>query len=421
MTTSGTSQGPSRRFCLVTTFYPPWNFGGDGSNVQRLAHALARRGHDVTVVHDADAYDVLRPGSSRHRGTAEEPPGVRVVTLRSRLPLVSTLLTQQTGRPLVKAARLRALFAEGRFDVVNFHNVSLVGGPGLLAYGAGSLRIYLAHEHWLICPTHVLWRHNRELCDRRECLRCQLHYQRPPQLWRRTSLLARCAGDVDVFLAMSEFSRSKHREFGFTRPMQVLPPFVADPQPSSTEAGTRPHERPYFLFAGRLERIKGLDDVVPIFADYPEADLVVAGDGNHEPALRALAAGNPRVRFVGHLGPDRLGDFYRHAIAAIAPSVCFETFGMTLIEAFRQGTPAIARRIGPFPEIVERAGGGELFETTAELRAAMHALQHDRERRDRLGRAALTACRTYWSESAVLPQYLDLVERALAARAQAAR
>ena len=47
------------RFCLLTTFYPPFNFGGDGIDVQRTARALVRRGHHVTVVHDVDAYQWL--------------------------------------------------------------------------------------------------------------------------------------------------------------------------------------------------------------------------------------------------------------------------------------------------------------------------------------------------------------------------
>ena len=73
------------RFCLVTTFYPPFNFGGDGIGVQRLARGLARRGHEVTVVHDADAYAVLAP-SARPEPPPPDPTGVRVVTLRTRLP-----------------------------------------------------------------------------------------------------------------------------------------------------------------------------------------------------------------------------------------------------------------------------------------------------------------------------------------------
>jgi glycosyltransferase involved in cell wall biosynthesis len=201
--------------------------------------------------------------------------------------------------------------------------------------------------------------------------------------------------------------------------MQVLPPFVADPEPWSDTGGERPHDRPYFFFAGRLEQIKGLDDVIPLFRDYAAADLLIAGDGEHAAPLRALAGGNPRVRFLGHVPSDRLDAYYRHAIAGIAPSVCFETFGNTLVEAFLRGTPVIARRLGPFPEIVERSSGGELFDTVAGLRAAMQALQDDPVRRNRMGRAGFEACRAFWSESAVLPQYLGIVERAIEARAQA--
>ena len=43
----------------LTTFYPPHNFGGDGIHVQRLSRALARRGHQVRVVHAPAAYAVL--------------------------------------------------------------------------------------------------------------------------------------------------------------------------------------------------------------------------------------------------------------------------------------------------------------------------------------------------------------------------
>jgi len=98
--------------------------------------------------------------------------------------------------------------------------------------------------------------------------------------------------------------------------------------------------------------------------------------------------------------------------ALVVPSVCFETFGIILIEAFKQSTPVIARRIGPFPEIVETAGGGELFSTRDELVAAMHRLQDDPARRDGLARAGYQAYVARWSESAVIPQYLEIVAAA---------
>ena len=47
------------KFCLCTTFYPPDNSDADGWYVQRLANGLAKLGHDVTVVHNPDAYESL--------------------------------------------------------------------------------------------------------------------------------------------------------------------------------------------------------------------------------------------------------------------------------------------------------------------------------------------------------------------------
>ncbi len=398
------------RFAFITTFYPPHNFGGDGIGIQRLAHGLVKAGHQVTVIHDVDAYNALHHGAEP--AAAPEPAGLEVIRLRSGLGKVSSLLTQQLGRPVVNGGRIAEILEQGKFDVINFHNISLVGGPGILKYGR-ALKLYMAHEHWLVCPSHVLWRHNRELCTGRECLKCQLIFRRPPQLWRATGYLEQELAHVDTFIAMSEFSRQKHREFGFPREMQVLPYFLPDPEAGGARiGGPSPHPRPYFLFVGRLEKIKGLDDVIPVFREYPDADLVIAGDGEYAATLKAAAEGMGNVRFLGRVAPEELRRYYEHAIALLVPSVCFETFGIILIEAFKQSTPVIARRIGPFPEIVETAGAGELFATREELVAAMRRLQDDPARRDRLARAGYEAYVTRWSESAVIPQYLDIVAAA---------
>ncbi len=404
------------RICMFTTFYPPNNFGGDGIAIQRLAHALGRRGHQITVVHDMDAYHALHHGPQP--AEMPESDNVRVFRLRSGLGVLSPLATQQLGRPLLNQGRIRRIVDQGRFDVTFFHNISLVGGPALLAYGRG-VCVYEAHEHWLVCPMHVLWRHNREPCTGRECVRCALHFRRPPQFWRYTGLLQRNLAHVHAFIAKSEFSREKHREFGFTREMEVVPYFL--PREAEAAVGptldggvTRTRERPYFLFVGRLERIKGLDDVIPIFRRYGEADLVIAGDGEHGEALRRLADGASNIHFLGRVPWAQLRRLYTHAVALIVPSSGYETFGIILIEAFRQGTPVIARRIGPFPEIVNTAGAGLLFSGPDELLAAMMRLQGDSLLRSTLGRKAGEGFEQHWTEEAVVPRYLEVMRSAAA-------
>jgi glycosyltransferase involved in cell wall biosynthesis len=401
------------RIAMLTTFYPPYNFGGDGIGVQRMAAALAKRGCEVTVVNDQDAFFSL---SSADPAPGPEIPGVEVIGLRSRFGTASNLLTHQLGRPVVHGQRLHEILAPGAQDIIWFNNVSLVGGPGLLAYGE-ALKVYEAHEHWLVCPTHVLWRHNREVCTGRECLKCVASYKRPPQLWRYTGLLERELHHVDLFIAKSQFSREKHHEFGFPRPMEVIPYFLPDPEPAPADEAASPHDRPYFLFVGRLEAIKGVQDLIPAFAAYPDADLIVIGGGDYEAELRAQGAGNPRVKFTGRMSPDQLSRYYRHAIALLTPSLCYETFGIILIESFRQGTPVIARDLGPFPEIVGE-GGGLLFSNPENLIEAMRRMQHEPGLRKRLARGAEESFRTHWSESAVMEAYVRALRGAALAKGQ---
>lgn len=402
------------RFCMVTTFYPPHNFGGDGIGIQRFAHGLIRRGHEVTVLQDIDAYRVLSRGGPPPEVDAGD--GVKLIPLQSRFPRLSTLLTQQTGRPILQGRAIRRALDDGDFDVIVFNNVSLVGGPGVLRAG-NALKLYMAHEHWLVCPSHVLWRHQKEACTGRECLRCVWSYRRPPQYWRYTGFLNRQLHHIDTFIAMSEFSRKKHKEFGFPREMEVVNYFLPDREPTDDAVvSARPQERPYFLFVGRLELIKGLDDVIPVFRDYPDADLLIAGDGEHRAALERLAEGIPNVKFLGRLPPGDLDALYRHAVSLIVPSAGYETFGIIIIEAFRQGTPVIARHIGPFPEIIERGGGGRLFRTPEELVTVMRDVQGDSALRARLAHAAYEGFRDHWTEEAVMPRYLDVVRRTAEAK-----
>ncbi len=386
---------------MLTTFYPPYSFGGDAMGVQRLARALVGRGHHVTMVHDIDAYITL----ARHEpDITPVTDGIEVIGLRSNFGMISNLLTHQLGRPVVHHRQLTDILSPGAFDIIWYNNISLVGGPGILSCGDG-IKIYEAHEHWLVCPTHVLWRHNRETCDSKECLRCCISYKRPPQLWRNTQYFQKQLDQVDVFVAKSEFSREKHREFGFTKEMKVIPYFLPDTPHEKTPSDEPPHDRPYFLFVGRLEKIKGVQDVIPNFANYPNADFLIIGSGEYEAELKKMAAPYPNIKFLGRLSPEELSRYYKSAIALIVPSVCYETFGIILIEAFREGTPVLVRKIGPFTEIVNRCEGGVLYSNNDEMVQAMHQMQEQPEYRSKLARSARSGFENHWSEDKVVNEY----------------
>jgi len=398
-------------FCMVTTFYPPYHFGGDGAFVYRLSNALAQRGHRVSVVHSVDAHTTLRGVKSE--AAFENHPNVTVHGLQSRLGAASPLVTYLSGKPGLKRGALESIFEGEHFDVIHYHNISLVGGPGILSYGDG-LKLYTMHEHWLVCPMHVLWKNDREPCVEPQCLRCTMAFRRPPQLWRYTGLLERELRNVHLFLAPSRFAIEAHHERGFRHPIKHLPLFVPESAAAAPGRGDPPAERrPYFLFVGRLERIKGLQTLIELFRGYDAADLVVAGEGNHGPALRRQAAGLEHVHFLGSVDGERLRGLYADAIALLVPSVGFEVAPFVCLEAFAQRTPVIARELGGAPETVSESGAGYSYRTDEELVAAMEAVRGDPTLRKELGERGYRGYVERWSEEAHMHSYLTLVEEAL--------
>ena len=111
---------------------------------------------------------------------------------------------------------------------------------------------------------------------------------------------------------------------------------------------------------------------------------------------------------MGYRSGDELRRLYRHAVALIVPSLCFETFGQIIIEAFQQRTPVVGRNLGAVAEIIEESGGGVLYDADEELPFKLDLLLDDR-RRQALGNNGHQAYLRNWTASAHLTQYLDLI------------
>ncbi|MBW1787946.1 MAG: glycosyltransferase family 4 protein [Deltaproteobacteria bacterium] len=398
------------RFCMITTFYPPYHFGGDALFVYHLSNLLADRGHHVEVIHCLDSFRMMARAKPEQDVPAR--PGVVVHGLESPLGPLSPLATQQTGHPLFKAARLRRILGEG-FDVIHFHNISLIGGPGILRYGAG-LKLYTTHEYWLLCPMHNFFQFNRRLCRSRHCISCSLAHGRPPQWWRYSGLMHRSLKRIDALIAPSLFAGEKHASAGVDVPIVHLPGFVPDADANQLSDPRSPDLKPpgpYFLFVGRLERLKGLERLIRMFRGYGKATLAIAGRGGDRARLEKAAGASGNIRFYGHVSGRPLADLYRNAVALIIPSLVYEVSPLVILEAFQHGTPVIAGNRGVFPEMVGTTGGGWIYDRDEELVSVMDSLLSDRGLRDNRGRRGREAYDRAWSPRVHLNRYLDLIDR----------
>lgn len=393
------------RICMITTFYPPYSFGGDANYVYQLSNALAEQGHHLEVIHCLDSYNLLARGETLR--SYQPHPNVTVHRLKSGLGGLSPLATQQTGYPLLKTKKIRAVLDKG-FDVIHYHNISLVGGPKLLEMG-NAVKLYTTHEYWLVCPMNVLFRYDGVACEETHCLRCTLSYGRPPQWWRYTRMMRDALKHVDMLLHPSPFSMNKHREMGLDVPATVMPYFFTPAV--STSVVTAPEaSKPYFLYVGRFETLKGAHTLIPLFREYDRARLVLVGEGSQLAELEKLAGGSPNIEIRKWMTQPELTGLYRAATALIVPSLCYENAPLVVLEAHIQRTPVIGRKIGSLPDLLTGEKGGVTYSDDASLRAILDDLLDHPNQRNILGQNGYDAYQGNYTTAAHVQRYLEIIE-----------
>ena len=153
---------------------------------------------------------------------------------------------------------------------------------------------------------------------------------------------------------------------------------------------------PLLAYAGRLSAEKGVGVLLQAFAQalhqVPDAALLIAGDGEAEPALRreAVALGiADRVRWLGHLPRAAMETAFDPAWAQAVPSLWQEPFGNVTSEAMMRGTALVASDVGGASDLVEDGRTGLLVPPgdTEALRAALVRVLGRAEEAERLGAA----------------------------------
>jgi glycosyltransferase involved in cell wall biosynthesis len=382
---------------MVTTFYPPFHFGGDATYIRALSRGLVAKGHEVEVIHCGDSYRLTNKENMEDNKLLDD--GVVVHRLKSSLGFISPLITQQTGRPGLKSKAIKKIL-ERKFDVVNFHNISLIGGPAILRFSQAPVTLYTLHEHWLLCPTHILWKNKTKACDQKTCFTCCIRSGIPPQLWRYGRLIEESLKTVDSLIA--------HSSAGIRIPIKVMDLFSAVSPVESVAYD--PPERPTFLFVGRVTASKGIVPLLKLFAYKTEYDLIVAGNGDLLESLQNEYTHCSNIKFLGAIAQSDLIELYQNATALIFPSIAPEVFGLAIVEAFACGTPALVHKPCGSDKIIEKTGGGMVYNSEAELTGALNRLAGDTSLRQELGKKARLGFEKFYTKEIHLDNYLGLIK-----------
>ena len=162
---------------------------------------------------------------------------------------------------------------------------------------------------------------------------------------------------VDTYIARTNFSRSKLIEGGLPAgKIAIIPSFARDP---GVSGGSTAH---YALFAGRLSPEKGIETLLSAWDRLEGLPLClkVAGDGPLKAEVIRRADGI-HVEYLGALSRDEVQSLMLEAAFLVYPSVCYENFPLSIVEALACGLPAIVSGIGAMAEIIDDGRTGLHF------------------------------------------------------------
>ncbi len=246
-------------------------------------------------------------------------------------------------------------------DIIHVHNFFPIASPSIF-YVANKLNIPIVmslHNYRLICPNALLFKNN-EICEKcvnksfaidavlhgcyREsrvqtfALALMSYVHKKRKTWNTK---------VDKYIALTEFAKEKilNSSLGLDESQIVVKPnFVID-------NGFELEKEEYCLFVGRLSKEKGIDVLLNTFQN-SERKLLIIGTGPMLETVKEYSKEYSNIEYLGFQSIDFIIDKLKKAKALIFTSIWYETFGMTIIEAFSCATPVIAPNLGAPGELV---------------------------------------------------------------------
>jgi glycosyltransferase involved in cell wall biosynthesis len=377
---------------------------GLGISVARLGRLLARE-HEVAVIH---AYEDAAPV-----GEEDDPPTLtHLVVDPSRLPPIA-FSCDDHARSAAVAMAIEEAYGDEPPDYAEFPDYRGHALVPLQARAAGSpslrgteIAIRLRGLAELICLYDGTWprpEHRMVFDLEREALRLCDRIVHPGESVLKT-YRARTEG---IDLAGAERVR-----------LSFEPGPEPEPMAGRGEGSLR------ILFAGRLQRVKG---VLPLVEACLEAEdpnwrlTLVGGDTETAPmnqsvrmTIEAMVGDDERVEIRGPVPHRELQRLYGDHDLVAVPSY-FEAWSNVALEAMRAGVPVLACPSGGLAEIVEDGVTGWLTEGTGRepIRRALEHLLADRGEVERVRASGAPRARflELTDQAKVLTEYRDLLSR----------
>lgn len=190
----------------------------------------------------------------------------------------------------------------------------------------------------------------------------------------------------------------------------------------AVEAARARYGDAFLLFVGRLRYYKGLPVLLDALPDISDAQLVIAGTGTEEQALRAQTARlglDTRVHFLGDVAARDLRVLYHACGVFVLPAIArSEAYGLVQLEAHSAGTPVISTALRTGVDYVNAHEVSGLIVPPGDARAlgaAVRRLLDDAEYRAELGAAAQARAHREFNERVMFERlaalYRELLER----------
>ena len=308
---------------------------------------------------------------------------------------VSHISLRRTGKlDVYRLGGLAMLLRLGRFDVIHAH----MFGSNVWGTVLGKLcnvPVIIAHEH--------NWSYSGELM-------------------RRTIDRHVIARYATRFVAVSESNRTRMIELEgipaekvLVLPTAYIPHRVTEPTDIRAELGLAPDARIIGVVA-TLRVEKALEVMISAAAQviqtFPDAHLVIAGDGPQRESLEAQVTSMGLTGHVHFLGERRDVTPLLQTVDVGALSSDWEGMPLFVLECMATGTPVVATNVGGLPEIVEDDRTGLLVppRDPAALAAAISALLADPERGRLLAATAAERMDDFTIET-VAHRFADLYEQ----------